>query len=86
MLQNVLVAEEIRTGEVLVQRADCIKEERIAAPSSEEPIVAGFRYVRFRPRRDRRPIDDHVTSVPCPSRRSARDAADSRDLRPVSGR
>src|ERR1700722_14724126 len=60
---DVLIAKVISTGEVLVQRTQRIKEERIAAPPSEEAVVAGFRYVRLRPGRDRRPIDDHVTGV-----------------------
>ena len=68
-IDGVRVGEAIRAGELQpFQCALHVKEKRIAAPSGEEAMVTGLRYLCLRPGRDRHALDDDFPVVACPSR------------------
>ena len=58
---HVLVGEEVVAGELeFVQGTLGIEEERVAAPTREEPVLTALRHARVRAGRDRRFLHDDV--------------------------
>ena len=66
---RIFVGEEIPARELeLVEGAQYVEEEGIAAPTGKEPVVASLRHMSFVPCRDRHPLDDHPPARACFSR------------------
>src|SRR5712671_2491827 len=83
---NILVREEIVAGELhIVEQAIGVEEERIAAPTEESPVVAGFRHQRLPSDGHRYSLDDDVAFVAYPSRSRALNTAKCRSLLSIFG-
>src|SRR5258705_9008950 len=84
---NILVREEIVAGELhVVEQAIGVEEERIAAPTEEGPVIAGFRHQRLPSDGHRYSLDDDVAFVAYPSGSRASDTAKGRSLLSICGR
>ena len=82
---HVFIGEKVFAGELqVVPRARYIKEEWIAAPASEEAVVARIRYSCVRTGGNRRTLDDNLPAVVYPRGLSAHNARKVAVCRPPS--